>query len=412
MVIAGLVANALRPLPGERPGLAGFFPGWLTGELSPHLLAGVAVDTAVHVARGRRDRVALLLAGASAYGLVRMIQQGRSSGDVVRTALEEGLSAGFDADLPASDLIGAVTRRRLVNPFGFAGEGRRAGVTVRKNIEYAPHGKRGLLDVYTSEKTPSSGAPVLLHVHGGGWTIGNKEQQGIPLMQHLAAKGWVCVSINYRLAPRDAWPAQIVDVKAAIAWIRSHIEEYGGDPDYLAITGGSAGGHLTALAALTPGDPAYQPGFEDADTHVEVAVPHYGVYDLAGVTALRNALYMRDRFLAPRVFKQRFTDAPEVYAAASPLLRVTPDAPDFFVIHGTHDTLVDVRQARAFVAKLRSISQRTVTYAELPGTQHAFDVFPSLRSQAVVRSIDRYLTWHRATWLHQHSVTPKHRADA
>ena len=85
-------------------------------------------------------------------------------------------------------------------------------------------------------------------------------------MPHLAAQGWVCVAINYRLAPRDPFPAHIVDVKRAIAWIREHIAEYGGDPSYLAITGGSAGGHLAALAALTPNDPAYQPGFEDADT--------------------------------------------------------------------------------------------------------------------------------------------------
>jgi len=412
VVTAALVANALRPLPGERPGLAGFFPGWLTGELAPHLLGLVAADTAVQVARGRRDRVGLALAAASAVGLTRLITQGRSGGQVVRAALDEALTAGFDADVPVSELLGAVSRRRLVNPFGFAGEGRRAGVTVQKNIAYAPHGRRGLLDVYTSTNTPASGAPVLLQVHGGGWTIGNKDQQGIPLMQHLAAKGWVCVAINYRLAPRDPWPAQIIDVKAAIAWIKEHIEEYGGNPDYLAITGGSAGGHLTALAALTPGDAAYQPGFENADTSVQVAVPHYGVYDLAGVTGLRNAIRMRDTFLAPRVFKKRFRDAPEEFAAASPITRITPDAPDFLVIHGTYDTLVDVRQARAFVAKLRQVSRRTVSYAELPGTQHAFDVFPSLRSQGVVREIDRYLSWHHAVWAREHEASGRHRADA
>ena len=85
-------------------------------------------------------------------------------------------------------------------------------------------------------------------------------------MQQLAAQGWVCVAINYRLAPRDPFPAQIIDVKRALAWIREHIADHGGDPDYVAITGGSAGGHLAALAALTANDPAYQPGFEDADT--------------------------------------------------------------------------------------------------------------------------------------------------
>ncbi len=105
------------------------------------------------------------------------------------------------------------------------------------------------------------------------------------------SRGWVCVAINYRLAPRDPFPAHIVDVKKAIAWIRENIAAYGGNPDYIAITGGSAGGHLAALAALTANDAAYQPGFEDADTTVQAAVPHYGVYDFAGVdrTAQRRA---------------------------------------------------------------------------------------------------------------------------
>lgn len=403
LVNAALVANAIRPLPGYRGGVLGFFPGWLTGELAPHLLAGLTVDTAVQVARGRASRTGLALAAGSALGLGYLIRQSAGVGTVVTTALEEGLSTGFDVDVPPTDLVGATSWRRLINPFRFASEGRRAGVEVHKNIPYAPFGRRGLLDVYTSDVTPSSGAPVLLQVHGGGWTIGNKDQQGIPLMQHLAAKGWVCVAPNYRLSPRNDWPAHVVDVKAAIAWIKDNIAEYGGDPRYIAITGGSAGGHLTALAALTPNDPAFQPGFESADTTVQVAVPHYGVYDFAGATGLRSAVLMRDTFLAPKVLKKRYAEDPELFAAASPLLRITEDAPDFFVIHGANDTLVDVRQARAFVDKLKRISHRSVTYAELPGTQHAFDVFPSIRSQAIVRAIDRYLSWHHATWSREHA---------
>ncbi len=73
------------------------------------------------------------------------------------------------------------------------------------------------------------------------------------------------------------------------------------DPGFVAITGGSAGGHLAALAALTPDDPEYQPGFEDADTSVQAAVPHYGIYDFAGATGHRRAEVLRDRFLGPKV---------------------------------------------------------------------------------------------------------------
>ena len=399
-VTAALTANAIRPLPGFRAGIPAFFAGWLTGELAPHVLGLTVADALGHARGPRRSWRGLALAGASSAGLVYLIRQSRKAVSVAEDALVEGLGADYVEQLDAiptpADL--ATPWRRLANPFAMRRAGRRAGVEVHRNIPYAPYGKRGVLDVYTSEVTPASGAPVLLQVHGGGWTIGTKDQQGIPLMQHMATKGWVCVALNYRLAPRDPWPAQIVDVKAALAWIRAHIAEYGGDPSYIAITGGSAGGHLTALAAVTPNAPEFQPGFESADTSVQAAVPYYGVYDLAGASGLRSAELMRDHFLAPIVFKRSPVEARAVFEEASPLLRVTADAPDFFVIHGSQDTLVDPGQARAFVEALRATSKRTVTYAELPGAQHAFDVFPSIRSQHLVRATDRFLSWHWNGW--------------
>lgn len=397
---AALTANAIRPLPGFRAGIPAFFAGWLTGELAPHVLGVTAADAAAHLAGRDRDWRGLALAGASAAGLAYLVLQSREAVRDAEDALVDGLGVDYveqlDTKPTPADL--ATPWRRIANPFAFGRAARKAGVEVHRNIAFAPHGRRGLLDIYTSEVTPASGAPVLLQVHGGGWTIGNKDQQGLPLMQHMAAKGWVCVAINYRLAPRDPWPAQIVDVKAAIAWIREHIADYGGDPSYIAITGGSAGGHLTALAATTPNDPEFQPGFEDADTSLQAAVPYYGVYDFAGATGLKSARLLRDRFLQGWVIKERFADHPEVYERASPLLQVTPDDPDFFVVHGSRDTLVDPGQARAFVAALRATSKRTVVYAELPGAQHAFDVFPSIRSQHLVRATDRFLTWHWNSW--------------
>lgn len=394
VVTAALTANAIRPLPGFRFGIPAFFAGWFTGELAPHLLAVTAADAATHSTGRRRSVRGLALAAVNAAGLVFLIDQARRVGTQAEEALTEGLGLDYveqlDAKPTPADL--AVPWRKLVNPF----RNHTTEVRKQRNIAYDDrHGRRGLLDIYSpAAGVPDGGAPVLLHVHGGGWTVGSKEQQGIPLMQHLAAKGWVCVSINYRLAPKHPFPDQIVDVKKAIGWVREHIAEYGGDPDYLAITGGSAGGHLVALAALTPNDPAYQPGFEDVDTTIQVAVPHYGVYDFAGSTGLRSAELMRDKFLAPRVLKRRWAEEPEPFEDGSPILRVTPDAPDFFVLHGSLDTLVGVDQARLFVERLRQVSKRTVVYAELPGAQHAFDVFPSIRSSHVVRAIDRYLHWH------------------
>ena len=402
-VIAALTANALRPPRNQRAGVPSFVAGWLFGETAPQMLALTAIDAATHLTRGRRQgfraKAGLALAGASALGLAHMIRQSRQVQDGFEDALVDGLGVDYVEQLDEvpdpADL--ATPWRRLARPFSFKDD----GVRVISNLPYSEAGKRGHLDIYLpAGEDAIKDAPVLLQVHGGAWTLGAKEHQGRPLMNRMAAKGWVCVAINYRLSPRDPWPAHIVDVKRAIAWIKDNIADYGGDPDYLTITGGSAGGHLTALAALTPGEPLFQPGFEDADTSVQAAVPFYGVYDFAGSTGLSNAIGMRDGFLGPRVMQTTWDDSPELYEAASPILRITPDAPDFFVIHGELDTLVAVDQARLFVTELRRTSQKSVVYAELPGAQHAFDVFHSIRSAHAVRAVDRYLTWHWNTWRH------------
>ncbi len=397
LVIVALTANAIRPVPGFRTSFAAFFAGWLSGELAPHLLV-VTVADAVRHATGRstqRDPVGLALGAASTVGLSLLIAQSRRSGQVAEAALTEALGGDYQDVLDARPTPAelATPWRHLVYPF----RNRRRGVVVERDIAYNAHGKRGLLDIYRPA-TEVSGAPVLLQVHGGGWTIGKKDQQGLPLMNHLAAKGWVCVAINYRLAPRDLFPAHIIDVKQAIAWVRANIASYGGDPDYLAITGGSAGGHLCSLAALTASDPTWQPDFEDADTSVQCAVPHYGAYDFAGVSGLSSARLMRDQFLGPKVLGTSYDADPAAFEAASPLTRITSEAPDFFVLHGSRDSLVDVRQARMFVDRLKTTSDNSVVYAELPGAQHAFDTFPSIRSAHIVRAIDRYLHWHWNTW--------------
>lgn len=401
LVTAALTANALRPFPGGVTGIPQMFAGWLTGELAPHLAAATAVDMLTQTTLRRHDghasRAGLALATGSVAGLGYLIHQSQDARDDVDRALVEALGPGYLDDLTKvhTDVDLATPWRQLAMPFRM----QHREVEVVKNLTYAEGGgRRGLLDVYRRAGEPVQGAPVLLQVHGGGWTIGNKDQQGIPLMLHMAARGWVCVAINYRLSPKHAFPAHLVDVKRSIAWIREHIEEYGGDPSYVAITGGSAGGHLSALAALTPNDPEYQPGFEHADTSLQAAVPHYGVYDCAGATGDRRAIRLRDAFLGPRVLKKDPRRDLADFERASPLLRVRADAPPFFVIHGAHDTLVPVDQARQFVRRLREVATNPVAYAELPGTQHAFDVFPSIRSAHVVRGVDRFLRWNYAQW--------------
>ncbi len=403
LVAAALTANAVRPIGGRYASIPAFFAGWLASELAPQLLAASALDTAAELTVRRRkgspgpDRAGLLLAGATAAGLGYLILNASRSASHVETTLRDGLGADYLEALeepPTAEDLKAPWRE-IARPFKLTSP----DVEVIRDINYTVGGKRARLDIYRPRDVDLDNAPVLVQVHGGGWTIGTKEQQGLLLMNRMAKRGWVCVAMNYRLAPKHPFPAQIIDVKKAIAWTRDNIASYGGDATYLVVTGGSAGGHLAALAALTPGEPDYQPGFESADTSVAGCVPFYGIYDMAGLTGDKAAVDMRDYFLGPRVFCEDPMRHLEDFVQASPLAHVSPDAPDFFVLHGANDSLVHVGQARAFVEALKEQSKATVTYAEFPGTQHAFEVFGSIRSHHVIRAVERWLLHHRTRWL-------------
>lgn len=401
LVVTALAANAVRPLRGRYGALAGFVAGWLTTELAPQILALTAADTAAELTwrrrRGNAGGFTGLVMGAVTIGTLGYLVAGaRTSGIRIEGALSDSLGRDYLDDLDdapsATDL--AVPLREVLRPFHLTDP----DVQVERNINYSAGGRRTRLDIYRRKGTTPSNAPVLVQVHGGGWTMGSKEQQGLLLMNRMAARGWVCVALNYRLAPKHPFPAQIIDTKLVIAWVREHIGEYGGDPAYLVITGGSAGGHLAALAALTPDVKEYQPGFEDADTTVAACVPFYGVYDMAALTGDRYAIGMRDHYLGPRVFRKDPKIHLDDFVQASPLAHVGAHTPDFFVLHGANDSLVAVSQARAFVKQLKENSDASVTYAELPGTQHAFEVFSSIRSQHTIRAVQRWLQWHHARW--------------
>ena len=100
---------------------------------------------------------------------------------------------------------------------------------------------------------------MIFYVHGGAWTFGDKREQGRPMLHEFVRRGWVAVACNYRLAPKNAWPAQIEDVTRTLAWIKKSIASYGGDPSRVVVAGGSAGGHLAALLALRPRTPRGAP---------------------------------------------------------------------------------------------------------------------------------------------------------
>jgi acetyl esterase/lipase len=206
-------------------------------------------------------------------------------------------------------------------------------------------------------------------------------------MAHLARRGWVCLSVEYRSSPRHRWPRQMTDVKAAIAWARANAEQFGGDPDFVAVAGCSAGGHLATLAGLTANDPQWQA--EAADTSVDAVVSVYGLYDWHDRSTPERDRFME--FLERVVVKRPQARRPEVFRAASPMERVHSFAPPFLAVHGSEDRLIPVGEARAFVDRLRSVSESRVGYVELPGAGHGFDLIDGVRTGPVVAAIGRFL---------------------
>jgi acetyl esterase/lipase len=381
--------------PPRRPQLfmaIGFFAAWWTTELAPLHLAAEIIGVAIFVWLGALAYwpgwLALALAIASAAGLASSIKGAFGTRCVVDRALEEAIAANWRSDLaPQLCDAGRVEWPRVFLPFHV----RRAGVQRIANLQYVDDGDRHhRLDIY--RRAAVEHAPVLLQIHGGGWMISNKHQQALPLMYRLAAEGWVCVSINYRLSPRATWPDHLVDCKLALAWIRGHIAEFGGNPDYVVVTGGSAGGHLTALMGLTANDPQWQPGFESVDTTVRAMVPFYGVFDWTDRLGIRNHDGLQ-KILERRIVKQRIQDAPAVYDAASPMSHLHAGAPPTLIIHGDLDTLAPVEEAREFAARLRAVSRSPVAYAELRGAHHAFEIFNSIRTLQTVAGVEEFLDW-------------------
>ena len=338
---------------------------WVATELAPQLvIAGTALGV-VLVALGALDHTVgwIGLAGVVAADVVAI----PLILNALRTAtrLEE-----IVGELDPHESVTRYPRRHIAFPFL---AWRRRDVRRVNGIRY--RGRRKL-DVYLPPDECDEPRPAIVHVHGGAWMIGSRREQGVPLLGHMAANGWVGFNVDYRLSPRATWPDHLDDVRHAVEWVREHADEYGVDPSFIAITGGSAGGHLSALAGLTiPG--------------LAAAVPFYGVYDLLDEDGRHVPMlqFLLERF----IFKVRRRKDPDRYRDASPMFRVHPDAPPFFVIHGESGSLVPVEEARAFVERLRAVSNERVLYAEMRGGQHAFDVIPSWRTIPVIEAIERFL---------------------
>jgi len=303
--------------------------------------------------------------------------------DLTRTVSDaalRGIVSGEDLDIewPAPE---------RTPPFWRAREHRRH--LHRTSVRYGKHPVQ-LLDVWRRKDLPVRPAPVLIFVPGGAWVHGGRQLQGYALMSHLAEMGWVCLSVQYRVSPHNRWPSHITDVKTAIAWARANVDKFGGDRNFIAVAGCSAGGHLSALAGLTPNDPEMQTDLpEGSDTSVDAVVGIYGRYDWQDQSTEERVQFVD--FLERVVVKRRISRHPEIFRDASPIERVNPDAPPFLVIHGSSDKVIPVGQARSFVERLRSVSRSVVSYVELPGAGHGFDLTDGARTGAMSTAIGLFL---------------------
>ena len=290
------------------------------------LLGGTGAEGGAAVA------VALVVSCIVTLGLVWLQVRARS----VPPTLEASLSAGLGADWRASVGPEFGPAAELPAPWGrgilLPLQRHVSSVQRVRNVPYAPGGRAHLLDIYrrkdrTSLTDLAVGRPVLVHLHGGGFVRGGKSREGVMLLNQLVDHGWLCVSANYGLRSRGAFPESLVDTKRVIAWVRAHAVELGADPDQIFLAGGSAGGHLAISAALTARDPRYQPGFAEADTSVAGAVALYG-------------------YLGPR------SSDP----ASSPAGLARPDAPPIMIVHGARDTAIPPPGPRSVAATLRATS--------------------------------------------------------
>jgi acetyl esterase/lipase len=202
-------------------------------------------------------------------------------------------------------------------------------------------------------------------IHGGGWILHtNTIMEG--MARYITNRGYVVFNVNYRVRPEASLEQIVEDCLGALLWIKEHAPEYKGDPARLAVTGDSAGGHLTAMIVTQGQNPAFHPtypGKGTADTAISCAIPTYGVYDFVALDKIAGFFYLED------VFDARYKDAPERYRLLSPYYHIRPGLAPQLVIVGTSDFLF--WENLKYVRALKKAGAPVELWV-YPGMPHAF----------------------------------------
>jgi len=250
-----------------------------------------------------------------------------------------------------------------------------ANVALETNLVFGTGGKRPLHLDLTRPKQGTGPFPALVLVHGGGWVGGDKESLR-SFMNYFSQQGMVCVSIEYRLAPKDTFPAQIEDVKCAVRWLRANADKYHVDPKRIGALGGSAGAHLVALLGTTNGVKKWEGngGHAEQSSSICAMICMSGAYDLP--MGYRNSVNQQEaEGKSVRGMLEAFLGGPPSkpnaqYEAASPLRCASKNTVPALLTHGTADPLVPIEQSEVFAARLKELGV-DVEFLRLEGAGHA-----------------------------------------
>jgi len=246
-----------------------------------------------------------------------------------------------------------------------------AEVEIDKNVACLPADRAEKADLYRPAKRAAHvRLPAVVVIHGGGWTSGDKaEERETNIGVNLARAGFVAMSINYVLCIRGnvTWLQNLYDCKTAVRWLRKNADRLQIDAQHIGVIGGSAGGHLAALVAVTSAADGLEPtgSYSQFSCRVQCAVDLYGPIEL---------LSYRD---LPMFGKTR-KEAPELYRAASPTTYASKNIPPILILHGTADKSVDPEQSRRFAAALRKAGA-SCELVLVEGAPHTFHLQPKER---------------------------------
>ncbi len=260
-------------------------------------------------------------------------------------------------------------------------------VTFEKGVEYTnPDNQHLQLNI--ARPKGDGPFPAILCIHGGGFRAGNRTSYDAQIVR-LAEKGYVAVTVSYRLAPKYPFPAAIHDTKAAVRWLRANAKTYHIDPERIGTTGGSAGGHLAQFLAVTGDVKEFEGdgGNPTQSSKVKCVVNVYGPSDFTKSYGKSvDAAEVLPLFLGGNLEKAR-----AAHIKASPLYWVTPNAAPTLCIHGTEDKYVAFEQAEWMVDKLKAASVEA-ELLKLEGAGHGFKGEDAEKAEkAMIAFFDKHL---------------------